>query len=319
MKRLLRVALLLVGTAVLAAVGYYLARNPEGGPLDEAARAEAGGRYLALSDGTTHYELSGPDGGQPVVLVHGFSVPYYIWDSTAVALAAAGFRVIRYDVLGRGASDRPRARYDADLYDRQLGELLDSLGIATPVHLMGLSAGGPVVATFAGRHPDRVRSVTLIDPAAGDTGPLPWAMRLPLIGPLIWQATVVPGLADGQLSDFVEPSRWPDWPDRYRPQMRFRGFGRALWASSMAMEDVKLDSVYAAMARTGLPVMLVWGREDHTVPFELSDRLRAAIPQVRFEPIDGAAHLPHMERTDLVNPLLIEFLGGSAALEEPAT
>ena len=55
-----------------------------------------------------------------VVLVHGFSVPYYIWDSTTTALAAAGYRVVRYDEYGRGLSDRPNVDYTADLYDRQL-------------------------------------------------------------------------------------------------------------------------------------------------------------------------------------------------------
>jgi len=45
--------------------------------------------------------------GPAVALVHGFSVPYYVWDPTAPELARAGFRVLRYDLYGRGYSDRP--------------------------------------------------------------------------------------------------------------------------------------------------------------------------------------------------------------------
>lgn len=313
MKRASRWILVLLIAAVAAGYGYYRARDPERGPLDDEARAAAGGEYASLSDGRTHYELSGPEDGAPVVLVHGFSVPYYIWDSTTVALSRAGYRVLRYDVYGRGTSDRPDAVYGAELYDRQLGELLAATGIAGPVHLMGLSAGGFVVATFAGRHPERVRSVTLIDPVAGPRSPLPWTMRLPVIGPMVWQATAVPGMADGQLSDFVEPAKWPDWPDRYRPQMRYRGFGRALWSSAMALAEVEIDSVYATLAATSLPVMLIWGEQDATVPIELAAGVRRAIPAVRFHPIPRAGHLPHMERTDLVNPLLLEFLGPPVA------
>ena len=88
--------------------------------------------------GVTHYDVAGPDSGQRVMLVHGFSVPAYIWDSTVVALTGAGFRVARYDQFGRGYSDRPDVPYTPDLFDRQLLQLLDSLGWREPVSLVGL-------------------------------------------------------------------------------------------------------------------------------------------------------------------------------------
>ena len=96
-------ALLLIGAGV---VGYGRWKNPERGELDAAARAGVPGRFVTLSRGVTHVDVRGPDSGRTVVLVHGFSVPYYIWDSTATALAAQGYRVIRYDLYGRGWSDR---------------------------------------------------------------------------------------------------------------------------------------------------------------------------------------------------------------------
>ena len=77
---------MLVILGVLLALGYSR-RNPEKRALDELGRSEArGGRFARLSDGLTFYRLSGPDSGTPVVLVHGFSTPSYIWDSTAIAL-----------------------------------------------------------------------------------------------------------------------------------------------------------------------------------------------------------------------------------------
>ena len=79
-----------------------------------------------------HYELEGPADGQPVVLVHGFSVPYYIWDPTFPALAAAGLRVLRYDLFGRGYSDRPDLPYTMELFVRQLKDLLEALQVNKP-------------------------------------------------------------------------------------------------------------------------------------------------------------------------------------------
>src|SRR5690349_1974901 len=123
--------------ACLAAA--YSIRNPERADLDAAARQGVPGKFVTLGDGVTHYDFAGPDTGQRVMLVHGFSVPSYIWDSTVTALTGAGFRVARYDTYGRGYSDRPDVAYTADLYDRPLVELLDSLGRRERVGLMGLS------------------------------------------------------------------------------------------------------------------------------------------------------------------------------------
>jgi pimeloyl-ACP methyl ester carboxylesterase len=297
---------------MLALITYCWARNPERTTLDASVREAVGGRYVALSDGVTHYDLSGPADGAPVVLVHGFSVPLYIWDPTAVALSTE-YRVLRYDLLGRGFSDRPDVTYNSDLYDRQLCELLDATGFRRPVHVMGLSFGGLVTATFSGRHPERVRSLTLVDPAAGDFGRLPWYVRMPLLGPLLWQGLVVPGMADGQVTDFLEPSRWPDWVDRYRVQMQYRGFGRALRSTRLAAAGLSVDSIYASVGRQAFPVQLIWGVEDQTVPIALSARVRQAIPRIQYHPVERAGHLPHMERTEVVNPILLDFLRAADA------
>ena len=305
---MLKRLLVVLAAAVVVLVVAFWIKNPERADLDAAARSQAAGRFVRLGDGITHYDLAGPDSGQRVILVHGFSVPSYIWDSTVVGLAGAGFRVARYDMYGRGFSDRPDARYSVDLYDRQLVQLLDSLGWKDPVDVVGLSMGGMVVGAFAGRHPERTRSLTMIDPVAGEFGGLPWYFRMPVLGSVLWQTLAVPGMAAGQLSDFLEPARWPDWPDRYRVQMGYRGFGRALRATLIAEHGLRLDTLYARVGATGTRAMLIWGKQDKTVAFDHADGVRKAIPQVRFEPIDRAAHLPPMERTDAVNPLLIEFL-----------
>jgi pimeloyl-ACP methyl ester carboxylesterase len=307
----MRLRKLIVLPIALAAAGLaatYAVRNPERADMDATARQGTPGKYVTLGDGVTHYDVAGPDSGQRVMLVHGFSVPSYIWDSTVTALGGAGFRVARYDEYGRGYSDRPDIAYTADLYDRQLLQLLDSLGWREPVDLVGLSMGGPVTATFAGRHPERVRSLTLVDPAAGTARAAPAMFRLPVVGPALWQSFAVPAMADGQLSDFVEPAKWPDWAARYRVQTQYRGFGRALLSTLSHNDGRNLDSAYTRVGALGMPTLLVWGMQDSTVTIDHADGVRKAIPQAQYHPIERAGHLPHMERGDVVNPLLIGFL-----------
>ena len=306
---------IIVGVVALAVVlggaGLYWARNPERSELTDAARQGATGKFIRLSDGVTHYDVAGPDTGRTVVLVHGFSVPYYIWDSTSAHLASAGYRVVRYDEYGRGLSDRPDVPYVDDLYDRQLVELLDSLKITDRVDLAGVSMGGAVTSMFAGRHPQRVRSLILVDPVAGSgggQGMFAW----PVVGGVLWQSLAVPTMADGQASDFVDPSRFPGWSDKYREQMRYKGFGRALLSHRVSREGMTMDTVYQRVAAAPIPVLLIWGTEDKTVPFALSESVRKAIPKAEFHAIDGAGHLPILEKAAETDSLVKAFLGRQA-------
>jgi pimeloyl-ACP methyl ester carboxylesterase len=306
-RRVMIVAGVVLLVIVLSAGGFYAARNPETRVLDDAARREAPGLFVRLSDGMTHYQVDGPDTGRAVVLAHGFSVPSYIWDSTAADLSRAGYRVIRYDAYGRGFSDRPAVEYSDALYERQLGELLDSLHLAK-VDLGGVSAGGYVIGVYGGRHPDRVRSMILVDPVAGQSAASMRPYDLPVIGEYLWQTEMMPTMAEGQASDFVQPSRFPDWADKYRTQMRFKGFGHALWSSRVFRRGSNTDTIYARVAAAHLPVLLVWGEKDRTVPFERNELVRKAIPSAEFQAIPGVGHLPILERATFTDSLILDFL-----------
>lgn len=311
MRRIILAIVASVAVMLSAALMYGALVSPESLTLDAAARNGVPGKFVQLPEGVTHYDIAGPDSARLVVLVHGFSVPYYIWDSTAVALAASGYRVLRYDLYGRGFSDRPEGGYDGTLYDEQLGALLDSLRVAEPIDLVGLSFGGFVVSHFVTTHPDRVRTLTLVDPVS-EGSDLPAMLRVPLIGPWLWKVTVVPGMAEGQLTDFLHPENYPTWVDQYRPQMRYKGFGRALLATAIMTSSVDFDSLYAGVARTGVPVLLFWGQQDQTLDPALSEVVRRNIPAVEFVPIDSSGHLPHIEQAQMVNTRLSTFLEAHA-------
>ena len=82
--------------------------------LTDAERAHLPDSFIALPCGNTHYEMKGE--GTPVVLVPGYATPYYIYNKVFDALVAAGFRVLRYDLLGRGLSERTNTVYDPALF-----------------------------------------------------------------------------------------------------------------------------------------------------------------------------------------------------------
>jgi pimeloyl-ACP methyl ester carboxylesterase len=277
--------------------------------LNDQTRKDLPGQFIRLRDGVTHYELAGPKDAQPVVLAHGFSVPYYIWDPTFKALCDAGFQVLRYDIYGRGFSDRPHMRYDLDLFDRQLDDLIRELRIDLPVHLVGLSMGGPVVITYTDRHPNNVDKICLIDPLSEKMEPtgLNRLVLYPFIGDLVVRVIGDRMFAD-QGGDLYHPEDFPAYQAKFLPQMRYRGFKRALLSTMRSLARTELHPAYLRVGRQRRKGLLIWGREDRGLPFELSQQVREMIPYLHFEPIETAGHIPHYERPEVVNPLLIDFL-----------
>lgn len=279
--------------------------------LDERTRKEASGSFVQLSDGFTHYELSHPEAKETVVLVHGFSTPYFIYDPTFEFLTQSGFRVLRYDLYGRGFSDRPETPYNVDLFVRQLADLIAALQIAGPVSLVGLSMGGPITATFTLRFPERVNKLVWIDPAgARPVFPLLTTKiaRIPGLGEAILNLIGTDGVAQNIAADIFDRSSIELFHDRYLIQMQYRGFKHAILSTVRSgMLGSFLDE-YRQIGKMNKPVLLFWGRDDHTVPFEHSDILKQAIPQLKFHAVEGCGHIPHYEKAEEVNPILLRFL-----------
>jgi pimeloyl-ACP methyl ester carboxylesterase len=288
----------------------YLLSGAEKLHLTPATRAGLPGSFAELPSGVTHYELSGDPAGPLVVLIHGFSVPYYIYDPTVPDLVANGFSVLRYDLYGRGYSDRPETDYSLDLYLTQLTQLLDHLALDQPLHIIGLSQGAPVAAAFANRNPDQVETLTIIDPLITPVQPkdiLP--MGLSLVGEYITRVVLVPHiLPAAQSDDLHHPENHPDWELRYRDQLRYKGFTRAILSSIRHLPQMQPMREYIAVSDAGIPIQLIWGRHDQTIPYTDIERFMAQIPETHLHIIEDAGHIPHFEHPDIVNPLLITFL-----------
>ncbi len=266
--------------------------------------------FVDLTDGKTYYELAGPETGAPVVLVHGFSVPSYIWEPIFPALAQAGLRVLRYDLYGRGRSARPRKANDLDFFLRQLSELLTALNISTSVSLVGLSMGGPIAAAYAARQPEKARRLALIDPA----GLVDWnppnlrLLRLPGIGEILMALFGESFIVNGQANDFYRPERFPGYGELARPQIKIPGYRQSILSTIRCGPLGDLSELYRQVGESGLAVLLVWGREDQTFPFELSSKALALMPQAALLAVDEAGHIPHYERPEAVYPILVDFL-----------
>ncbi|MGH7047372.1 MAG: acetoin dehydrogenase dihydrolipoyllysine-residue acetyltransferase subunit [Stellaceae bacterium] len=242
---------------------------------------DAGGRRL-------RYLELGAGNCTPLVLIHGFGGDLNTWMFTQPALAE-GRRTIAIELPGHGGSTKEVGSGDPDALTNAAEAALAGLAIER-CHLIGHSMGGAIAALLALRQPGQIASLTLI--ASAGLGP-----------------EINAGFIDG----FVRAGR------RREAMMALNQLVYDPASISRAMvEEVlrykRLDGVAAALATIagawfpngrqtldlraritapGLPVQLIWGRDDRIIPVAQAEALAPRLPVAI---LDAAGHLPHLEK-----------------------
>ena len=289
------ITILAVPTLLFALFYIHIVTKPE---INEEARLKAPGSFVELSDGIVHYEFKGA-GSQPVI--HGANIPSIAWDMNYNALVEAGYRVLRYDLFGRGFSDRPQIEYTKELYVNQLYELLSRLNITGPVHIVGTSMGGAVAVFFTDAWPDRVASLTLIDPVGPYSAFEDNTIILKRAGKRILDGIFGRSSITKSMKQ-IQPLR-----DKMKEQMKYRGVGWSVFSTIRNNSYDELLNAYKFVGEKRFPSQLIWGREDEVIPFEYSRELMQLIPDITLHAIDNAGHIPHYEKPEIINAILIDF------------
>ena len=295
---------------VITPLSLYATSDIETRDLDDAARTQAGGSYVTLPEGVTHYELSGPGDGQVVVLMHGATIPMYAWDAQVKPLTDAGYRVLRYDMYGRGYSDRPSGDYSQAFYRKQLADLLDALKVKQPVDLVGLSMGGGLAMDFTANYPDRVKDVVLVAPMINsiknDTNFN--LMRIPIVGEFLTRL-VATGVMSGRAAQLMQKSpKAAEYAKMFKDQTGFKGFEKASLAAARSDAWADYTADYQAVGKQARDILLIWGTADSDITPQMVQAIQKALPNVQFKQIEGAGHDPQVDVPDQVNGLILDFL-----------
>jgi pimeloyl-ACP methyl ester carboxylesterase len=298
--------LLFVSIPLPAGENKYSEPGRETAVMDSTVRARKGGTYVTLSEGVTHYELSGPEEGDIVVLIHGASLAMWVWDRQVDALAAAGFRVLRYDQYGRGLSDYLRTTYDRELYRKQLFELLDSLGINKPVSFVVHSFGGFIGSYFTYNHPGRVDKIVFIAPGV-TVGPIVKFIVKSHLGKWIIHNNLekLPKTIGKKFQEQKIPI--DPYKKMYFEQVSYKGFE----ASMISLFAYAIDDYlpyYRKIGKENRKVMLIWGSGDNTAKEKDILKAKKVMPQVTYIRLEGVGHVPQFEATDTLNAMLVNFL-----------
>ena len=269
----------------------------DAGGAAELQTADVGGRKIS-------YAGAGED-GDVILLVHGYGGDRNSWLFLQEPLAAK-YRVYALDLPGHGTSAK-------DVGDGTLGVLgdavtgvLDALG-AGRAHLVGHSMGGAVALEVTARDPARIASLTLIAPSGFgteiNTGYLRGfadAQTRRELKPVVGQLFTDESLVTRQLVEDLLAYKRLDGVDQALHAL----LGTLLDGDSQRGDSAAALAAVLAAGGGAVPVTVVWGRADQIIPAAQAESVPGAVRHV----IDGAGHMPQMERPAEVQAAIEETI-----------
>ena len=253
--------------------------------------------------------------GKPVVLIHGWPVNADMWEYQAPFLAENGCRVIAYDRRGFGRSGQPWSGYDYDTMADDLAAILDALDLRDAT-LVGFSMGGGEVARYLSRH--------------GGSGRVSKAVLVAAVTPFLLRTEDNPEGVDRSVFDDMVVNLQADRP-AFLASFGKQFFGAGLLSFSISSELLQWTGNLALMAspkatldcvrafsetdfradlpQIRVPVLVIHGDADNTVPIDAAGRRAAAmIPGARLVEYPGAPHGLFFTEKDQLNQDLLRFI-----------
>jgi pimeloyl-ACP methyl ester carboxylesterase len=229
------------------------------------------------------------DSAVPVVLVHGINMTAAVWDGLVERLGKDR-RVVTLDLRGHGESVMT-GPFDANGYAADVLAVMDAVGIER-AHLVGTSFGGPVVATVAATHPDRVASISAIGSAVSAEGAVDIDAGIAMmreVGPLdffrgfMGQASFAPG-TDPALIETAAANATT---------------GRDVEVIAEVVKVAFTADASDAVGRVGAPALVMTGEHDLTCPVPAGEQLATAL-HTELVVLPGRGHMAMVEDADAV-------------------
>ena len=247
-----------------------------------------------------HHQVLGQADGPALVFVNSLGSDLRIWQDVVPAFADR-YRIVLYDKRGHGLSDAPPAPYTIDDHADDLLALLDQLKVDRAA-VVGLSVGGMIGQRIAVRAPGRVRALVLCCTAAKIGTPESWAERIAAV-----EDGGIEPIADAVLQRWFTPLFRETRPDEvagWRNMLvRTPDHGYAGTCAAIRDADLRPDA-----GRIAAPTLCVAGDQDGSTPADVVKGTADLVPGARFALIDGAGHIPCVEKPAVLSRLIGQHL-----------
>ncbi len=270
--------------------------------------ASAGQGAYARLDGHKVYYTDQGKGEPAMVLIHGWGGNHKFWREQVPALAKH-HRVIAIDLIGHGQSDKPQAAYSLDYLARSVLAVMDAAKVKDAV-IMGHSLGAAVARRIALEHPERVRAVISMDGALGRP-PLEPTARAKWIAQAKAFAAMFQG-PDGRknVPMFVDSMHDKQTPPAVRQWIKDQIMATPWHVGRSAMNEFVQPSSWD-LAPSSAPLLAIYVKNQHLTP-DFKQQLKILFPNLRFKEITGVGHFLMLEKPEVINPWIIEFVDSEA-------
>lgn len=258
---------------------------------------------VAVNGIDMHYRLEG-DGAETIVLVNGLADDLETWAYQVEDLLAAGYRLLRFDNRGVGATSKPVGPYSARMLADDAKALVDELGI-TDFHLLGVSMGGMIVQEYALAYGSDLRSVTF---ACTYAAPGPFCSRMFAMWADAAQVMGVPFvMRDVTLWVFTVPffSTRGEELAEFETAMRYMDQPTPAYLAQLAV--IQNHDTTARLGQISTPTLVLAGEEDILIPVSLSKALHEAVPGAEWATTPGG-HACLWESPQQFNETFLDFV-----------
>ncbi|GAA1718330.1 alpha/beta fold hydrolase [Kribbella yunnanensis] len=257
-----------------------------------------------IGDITVAYDEMG-SGQRVLVLVHGHPFDRTMWQPQLEHFAALGFRVVAADLRGYGETSVRPGTTAFETFAGDVIGLADHLGIGTFV-LGGLSMGGQIAMECYRLFPERITGLILAATSARAETRAGRAVRHQMADRLL--AEGMPPYAEEVLLQMVAPSNLLAAPDLGHDVMTMMlGTPPAGGAAALRGRADRPDYL-ATLEGATVPALVIVGSEDDFTPIADAELMHTTLPDSTLTVVEGAAHLPNLERTAEFNAVLEAFL-----------
>ncbi|SES05124.1 Pimeloyl-ACP methyl ester carboxylesterase [Lentzea xinjiangensis] len=239
--------------------------------------------------------------GDALVLVHGHPFDRSMWRPQVEHFSSQGWRVIAADLRGYGESTVVPGTTPLPVFASDIAALLTHLGVEEFV-LGGLSMGGQIVMECVRLFPERLRGLVLADTSAGPESEEVRRYRREMADRLLREGMA--GYADEVLWKMV--ARHNAEAGAHVRKMMHNAPPAGAAAALRGRAD--RPDYTATLAAVTVPTLVVVGSEDEYTPVADAEYIRARVPGSALVVVDGAAHMPNLERPEAFNAAVADLL-----------
>ncbi len=310
-KKILKSTALALVFAIVLSFAAFAAAAPAEKPFENS-------QFYTSGDYKIHYRVFEAQGQQKgrILFLHGFLVSTYSWENMTAEMIKAGYTCVLADLPNFGYSSRENADTTVIPREELIVSLMESIAPLNTWNIAGHSMGGGVAMNIAVKHPE-IAGLLLYCPAPNTSFPayLKPVVTSKLMGSIYTAffkfaasaPKLIAGLAVGYIAVDMPFGLKYDVEKVTAPlQIEGTGAGMTFMTANTAPTDM------TALPKLKMPILLIEGEKDNTLPKSMIDETIAALPQATLYMVKGGGHMSNENKAAELGAVTVDFLNSIA-------